>query len=549
MTIKMNEARGQSFNAVHLNFYEFPSEDPSVLEIYCYTDQISYAPGDTVQFCTSTTARDYDIQVVRDGADRDLIYRSKSLRGTMHTTPRDAPVNGCKWPVAHTWKIPDDARSGGYLVITTGRNDGGETIEHVHFIVIRAATPGRDSEIVVICCTSTWIAYDDWGGASHYEGNVNGPDQNSMSPVLSTQRPWAKGQISLPIGAPRVPLEHSPEPGAIPRYPSAEWAYLWGYSKYYAAAGWASYERHFVRWAERNGYQLEFATQHDLHYRPEILEAYRCVVIVGHDEYWSAEMRDAMDAFVDSGGNVARFAANFIWQVRLENEGANQVCYKYEALARDPLRDSKAAKLTYSWDYAPIGRPGAQTFGLTGSYGIYTGFGGWNPRNAKGFTVYRPEHWAFEGTDLYYGDTFGSEARIFGFEVDGVDYTFRDGLPYATDYDRPPDTLEILAMGVSANAEEDHGNPGTVLFAGDADWRFLTHVRHREVTEESLAVTRYGAGMIAMFTRNGGTVFNAGSCEWVNGLRLREPITERITKNVLNRLANRRPKARPQCPL
>lgn len=34
------------------------------------------------------------------------------------------------------------------------------------------------------------------------------------------------------------------------RYPYMEWAYAYGYSKKYASAGWASYERRFARWAE-----------------------------------------------------------------------------------------------------------------------------------------------------------------------------------------------------------------------------------------------------------------------------------------------------------
>jgi hypothetical protein len=50
---------------------------------------------------------------------------------------------------------------------------------------------------------------------------------------------------------------------------------------------------------------------------------------------------------------------------------------------------------------------------------------------------------------------------------------------------------------------------------------------------------QYGAGQMAVFTRNGGTVFNAGSCEWVNGLRLRDPFTEKITQNVLKRFTSR----------
>lgn len=49
-------------------------------------------------------------------------------------------------------------------------------------------------------------------------------------------------------------------------------------------------------------------------------------------EYWSWEMRDAVDTFTAAGGMVARLAGNFFWQVRFEDDGATQVCYKYAAL-------------------------------------------------------------------------------------------------------------------------------------------------------------------------------------------------------------------------
>ena len=53
------------------------------------------------------------------------------------------------------------------------------------------------------------------------------------------------------------------------------------------------------------------------------------MVFVGHDEYWSWEMRDAVDAYIDSGGHCARFAGNFFWQIRLEGSAGDvQVCYK-----------------------------------------------------------------------------------------------------------------------------------------------------------------------------------------------------------------------------
>ncbi|MCG8369447.1 MAG: ThuA domain-containing protein [Proteobacteria bacterium] len=540
MNTQHNQKRGQGFNAIHLNFFEFPTEDPERLEVYCYTDQISYAPGQTVIFHTSTTGTQYDIEVIRDGVEPQLVHEIRGLAGFLHKTPVDAPVKGCAWPEACRWVIPDDVLSGGYLVRTVARSDRGDEVVHYHFFAVRAARPGAG--LLLVCATGTWVAYNDWGGASHYEGNVEGADINRMSPVLSLQRPWATGQVWLPVGVPRIPRVEAPEIGAIPRYPNLEFAYAMGYSKYYASAGWASYERHFLLWAERNGIAADVATQLDLQFRPEMLAGYDCVVFVGHDEYWSAEQRDAVDAYVDQGGNVARFGGNFIWQVRIEDEGRTQVCYKYFAEELDEVGKQQPEKMTCAWDYAPLRRPGAATFGLTGTSACYTGLGGFCPRGAKGFTVYRPEHWIFDETDLYYGDTFGSEARIFAYEVDGVEFTFRDGLPYPTFTDGAPDTLEILAMAPATNAEEDHGNPGTRLYAGEADWHFLCHMRYGEVNEENLARSRGGAGMIGVFTRNGGTVVNAGSVEWVNGLRLRDPVTEQVTLNVIRRFTQREAK-------
>ena len=108
----------------------------------------------------------------------------------------------------------------------------------------------------------------------------------------------------------------------VPRYPHMEWAYATGHSKKYASSGWASYDSHFFRWAERAGYAVDLASQHELHFEPELLDGYDCVVFVGHDEYWTWEMRDAVDAYVERGGHAARFAGNFMWQTRLEDEGA-----------------------------------------------------------------------------------------------------------------------------------------------------------------------------------------------------------------------------------
>lgn len=527
-------------NAIFENFYECASNDPGVLQVWCYTDRLSYAPGDTVQFHVSTTAERFDLEIARDGVRREVVFSKLDIPGTHHFTPEDCSVRGCGWPCTFEFTIPvgterseAEWRSGGYIITTRAKDANGAEVEHHHIMIVRAAE-SKNAPLLLIAATSTWVAYNEWGGSNHYEG-ITGPERDQFSPILSLERPFSRGFVVLPEGAPRIPLQKSPPPGAAPRYPHMEWAYANGYSKKYASTGWATYERHFVRWAEANGYQLDIATQQDLHLGKVELERYRCVVIVGHDEYWSWEMRDAIDDYVEHGGHVARFGANFIWQIRVEDEGQTQVCYKYR-VAEDPMLQSTSPHLTTTcWEVPIVGRPGATTFGLNGSRGIYAGWGVCVPRGSGGFTVYRPEHWVFAGTDLYYGDVFGSEAKIFGYEVDGLDYVIRHGLPYPTYQDGAPKGIEILAMGLATLVEEDHGNADSHFFIGYHDLRFVAEALVGCATPDNQEQLKRGAGMMVVYQRGQGMVFNAGSCEWVAGLISKDFWTERITRNVLDR--------------
>ena len=203
-----------------------------------------------------------------------------------------------------------------------------------------------------------------------------------------------------------------------------EWAYATGHSKKYASSGWASYDSHFFRWAERAGYAIDLASQHELHFEPEILDGYDCVVFVGHDEYWTWEMRDAVDAYVERGGHAARFAGNFMWQTRLEDEGARQVCYKYRARAEDPAYRGGDVTPRHQFLGGAGDRPARapRPSGSMPRTGVYAGWGGCAPRGVRGFPIYRPEHWAFAGTGIYYGDMLGADSHVFGYEVDGLDY-------------------------------------------------------------------------------------------------------------------------------
>ena len=111
------------------------------------------------------------------------------------------------------------------------------------FFIVRAGQQSKRAPLVLIVTTATWVAYNDWGGSNAYEG-IDGEASDQFSPTLSLERPWSKGLIWLPEGAPRIPNRLLPN--SVPRYPNIEFAFSQGFAKYYAASGWATYERNFV---------------------------------------------------------------------------------------------------------------------------------------------------------------------------------------------------------------------------------------------------------------------------------------------------------------
>lgn len=396
---------------------EKPGEYPGEPELWCYTDEFSYRAGDEVGIKVHSTAATFDIEIIRDGHSPTTVYDRQDIPGIVQQTPPDSYAVGCGWTDALTVTIDPAWSPGFYLMIVRTRTADGRLVEREGFFLVRNPTPA-EADFVLIHATSTVLAYNDWGGANHYRGL---PDSNggfdTPTPISSARRPIAHGMLRKPIGVPREAHHDVPPPHWTPRYPNYEWAWHNGYSRHHADAGWATYERPFTVWAEHSGYTVAHISQTDLHRDPDALDGYRCAVAVGHDEYWTWEMRDRVDQFVETGGGFARFGGNYLWQVRLDADGT-QTCYKNPH--HDPMTALDPTRSTTAWDWPPIGRPGAATMGLTGLAGIYNRYGPTTPRSSGGFTVYRPDHWALEGSDLYYGDVFGGlPVCVAAFEMEG----------------------------------------------------------------------------------------------------------------------------------
>lgn len=190
-----------------------------------YTDQLSYQAGDPVQLHVSTHASRFAIEVARVGTRRQVVLNEEGLRGVKHPVPPDASSQGCRWPAAFQFVVPEEWHSGHYQVLLHAEEDG-QRASGEAFFVVRSRHPGRDTKILIQLCTNTYNAYNRWGGSSLYGG------PKGVSRRVSFDRPY--------IGF--VPSDN--------------------FTRLYS--GWRNWEQPFVAWAEAAGYSLDFAVNSDL---------------------------------------------------------------------------------------------------------------------------------------------------------------------------------------------------------------------------------------------------------------------------------------------
>lgn len=433
-----------------------------------YADQLSLAPGETLALHVSTDAPQFSVEFIREGAQPRTLSKVEVVKGALHAIPPEAWANGCGWPVAHTISIPRDWPSGVYRArLVANKNASGYTqwcsasAAHDIFFIVRAAQAGVSAPILMHLTTNTYNAYNRWGGHSLYGYHSIG---NMRSARVSFNRPG--------IG-------------------------------FYGDLSAARWELPFIAWAEQNGFRIDYCSNYDLEGRPELLAKYKLVLSVGHDEYWSAPMRDTLEQHIASGRNAAFFSGNSVcWQVRFEDGGRTMRCHK-ESSDEDPIAMLGDRRLmTTRWTDPAVNRPENFLTGVGWDQGGYHLSHGMLMDGSGAYTVQQAGHWVFEGTGLKDGDNFGGKDTIVGYETDGCLFTKGpDGKPVPTGVDGTPKNYQILGQAPAA------------LYKG-----------------------REGHACMGVYTR-GGTVFNAATTDWADGLRGGDAVVARITSNVLRRLS------------
>ena len=352
------------------------------------------------------------------------------------------------WP-AYPFTVPAAWPSGLYRLKAHGP---GETVHaDVLEFVVRAATPGSTSKILLIADFVTPQAYNGEGGKSLYDW------------------PTARGS-TVSFNRPLGPLGGHPE---------------------------------LITWLHTNGYALEYASLVDLHTHPSILDPYQCLLFGPHTEYWSKEMRDQVEAFVQRGGNVMSLSGNTCYrQVRFEDNARTLIGYKN---AKADL-DSDLQRQTVAFAQPPVNRPPNTMLGVGWTHGAFRDA----TPPAAAYTVHFPNHWTCAGAPLGAGNT---TAPFLGYETDAADVAMEDeGYPRVTGEEGTPlSTVVLASVDLGGLAQ---GAPNTA-------WK-----------------GKPGMATATLMTRHG-LVFSASTTDWIGALaNPANPAISHITKNVIGRLRN-----------
>jgi hypothetical protein len=343
-----------------------------------YADQQSVLPGQSFRLFVSTRAKSFQVQAFRfgwyHGHQARLVWTSQQISGQRQTAVTIIPATHM---VTAPWRPSLTITStgwppGSYLL----RLDASNGAERYVPITVRSATAA--GAVVILNDNTTWQAYNTWGGYSLYQGPDGLPSDRGYA--VSFDRPYDQN----------------------------------------GAGRFLFFDQKAIALAERTGVPLAYETDVDLDQHPGLLAGARAVISLGHDEYYSLAMRNALVQARDAGTNLAFLGANAIYRhIRFAAGDRVVICYKAPAL--DPLYGRDNAQTTQQWRDSPDPRPESVITGV---------FYECNPVSAP-YVVYEPSSWIFAGTGAYRGERFPG--------LVGPEY---DRLNPAVPFPRP---LEILA--------------------------------------------------------------------------------------------------------
>jgi hypothetical protein len=408
-----------------------------------YSDKISYHPGETVNLYIHTLNFHLTVDFIKNDIEDTLIKKVKNVCVKRQNYTTCSYKYGCNWDPNLCFKLDEKLNSGFYKFKLYSGND-----TYIMPIII-APNEGSNNPILLIASTNTWQAYNEWGGASFYRFYNENDCNLKYAQILSTQRP---SNIAY------TPIEQGHEYNA---------------------------ELLFINWLIKNNYNFDVMSDDDLDNNQINLNQYKAFIISTHSEYWTQNMYNNLDKYINNKGNVLSLGANQVyWKVIRKDDKIE--CRKDGSI--HTIKDEFGGR------WRDIGKHESAILGVEFSV-----------KGAGTYSYYKVQdysHWVFENTNLSNGDSIGY------YSLTGKDSTGASGLETDKMTTFSPSNTILLAKGQ---------NPSKV------------------------GLTDFGAGGAEMTLYehpSGGAVFSAGSISYIGSLALDRSISK-ITKNVLDNFLRR----------
>jgi hypothetical protein len=340
-----------------------------------YADKVSALPGETVRLFVSTKDPGYHVEAYRvgyyGGLGARLVWKSGELPGRKQDPAvRDKQTNMVEapWSPSLAVQLTPAFPPGVYLFKLVG--DSGIQ----HYVPLTIRDDRSTAAFVVQNSVTTWQAYNLWAGYDLYEGKngSGGSDFEHRARVVSFDRPYQMGAGSGDFLGNEFPL---------------------------------------ISLVESLGLDVTYWTDVDLHERGPQLLRHKALLTLGHDEYWSPEMRTGAEQARDNGVNLAFFGANAVFRkIRFEPShlGGDRHEIDYKSAREDPMYGVNNKAVTVDWRLPPISQPESTLIG---------DFYDCNPVKAD-MVVGDPSAWVFAGTGLAKGDRL---KNLVGPEYDRFD--------------------------------------------------------------------------------------------------------------------------------
>lgn len=432
-----------------------PGDGYGDLTVAGFAREISVNVGETVHFCVDGAAT--VIRIFRVGGySNGKPFREVAQIGNAPRTQVEGQTlpgtNGAttqtEWAVTAEWAVPETATSGMYMAMI--RNAANDNAFYATFVVRDDAA---ETDMLYKTSDATWAAaYNHYGTKSE---PLNGSNLYG--------RATGVGNI---VERCTTVSYHRP----VVTRGTVKQTYWW------------ACELPLIVFLERNGYNVKYVSSVDLdRVGLPLLQKSKVFLSSGHDEYWSAPMRDAVEEWRDEhAGRSIFFAGNEVfWKVRYEYIGdeVRMHCYKDTMpgpgahVAGQPL---DPVEWTGTWMDTrwPDHRDGALLTGTKfGMNGVYD------------YDVVIPQN-PYGGLKVWGGSSLVDApvtlTRVMGFEADHLHPT------------QPDESVKILAAYTRAA-------PGGLSDANGQNYNLPGNIEW---------------GIIAQRYSGGGLTVGFGTCQW-----------------------------------